>query len=353
MEQKEQLLLDILQRIAHLSPQCILPALRAPSTWHYRNKARLSVRFVRKKQAILIGFRERNNARYITVMDDCMVLNRKVSDHMAQLRAVLEQLSNPEAIVQIEVAAGDQAVALILRNVMPLTADDHAHLIAFAQQYGFTVYLQPAAHDSLVLLHAEDMNIGLTYESPEHAIKYHFQPMDFTQINSALNRCMINQVITCLELSPQDRILDLFCGLGNFSLPIARYSAAVIGVEGNAAMVARAHGNASLNNINNAQFYTADLTQVNILQQWADLSINKILLDPPRSGALEIVQQIEQINPELIVYISCNPATLARDLDCLVHTKGYILRAVGVMDMFPHTTHVESIAVLGAGCGQG
>ena len=344
IHEKQSLLLDLLQRIGRNEPETILPPLKGP-LWNYRNKARLSVRFVEKKQAALVGFREKNNPRYITEIDQCPVLNARIDSQIITMRHMLDAFEAPHSIAQIEVAAGDEDIALIFRNLSALSEHDEEKLRDFARTANFRIFLQPAGPDSVVLFYPDDGNEYLTYRLPEEDITIKFHPTDFTQVNAELNRSMIQQALVLLELEPEDVVLDLFCGLGNFSLPLARHCAKVIGVEGSDAMVLRAQMNAKANGLTNTEFFCANLEDESALAGVRELKISKMLLDPPRTGAMEIVKHIDKINPQRIVYVSCNPATLARDADILVNEHGYKLISAGVMDMFPHTAHVESIAL--------
>lgn len=348
IHEKQTQLLDLLTRTGHVLPENILPPLSG-KIQNYRNKARLSVRFVEKKQSTLIGFREKNNPRFITEINQCSVLNIKVDEAIKPLRQLLNTLSNPRSIAQIEVAAGDDAVALIFRNLEPLTSEDEALVTTFAQTHGFKIYLQPEGMDSVYLFHPPEAPEYLTYALPDHGIQFQFHPTDFTQVNAEINRAMVNQAIEHLQLTSTDRVLDLYCGLGNFSLPMAKYCASVLGIEGSQTMVKRAQENAVLNQISNVQFAMANLDDEKTFDIFTKHPIDKLLLDPPRAGALAIVQKMHKIKPRRIVYISCNPATLARDTDILVHQQGYRLVSAGVMDMFPHTAHVESMAVFEKG----
>ncbi len=340
---KETFLLDLLQRLAHVTPETLLSPLTS-EPWHYRHKARLSVRHVIKKAATLIGFREKNNPRFIADISQCPVLHHKVDKALPALRALLDSFEDLHSIAQIEVAAGDKDIALIFRNMQPLSAPDAAKLREFAEQAQMIILLQPGGPETVEIFHPPAHDGFLTYGYED--ITYRFYPTDFTQVNLNLNQQMITQALQLLDLQPQDRALDLFCGLGNFTLPMAKRCQTVLGVEGSSAMVERATHNAALNHLNNVTFYAANLEQI------ADLSaiikhqsFDKLLLDPARLGALDIVKHIQFINPARIVYVSCNPATLARDTDILVNQQGFRLKAAGVLDMFPHTTHVESMAL--------
>lgn len=345
IHEKQGLLLDLLRRVGKVEPESLLPPLSA-DRWHYRNKARLSVRYVTKKQSTLVGFREKNNPRYIAEITRCPVLHARVDAQLLPLRALIDTFDAPEQIAQVEVAAGDEDVALIFRNMAALSSADEDKLRHFGETTGFKLYLQPHGADSVTLFYdPDDSGDYLHYQLPDEQVRFRFYPTDFTQVNAGLNRLMVSRALALMDITPQDVVLDLFCGLGNFSLPLARRCAEVIGIEGSDTMVQRATMNADYNGINNARFYCADLDQPDALAAIVKHPINKMLIDPPRSGALEIVRQIDKLNPIRLVYVSCNPATLARDTDILVNHHGYRLKAVGVMDMFPHTAHVESIAL--------
>lgn len=341
---KQELLLDLLQRYAKLAPQSILEPLRGEA-WNYRNKARLSVRYVSKKGDALVGFRERDNSRFIADIHDCLILNKQVASSIDALRKLISSFTDPTTIAQIEVAAGDDEVALIFRNLAELTDEDKVKLKQFAIDYNFRIYLQPKGPDSVFLFHPETASEYLNYSLPDFSINYQFKPTDFTQVNSAINRKMVKQAIELLDLNENDKVLDLFCGLGNFSLAIAKHANYVYGVEGSQDMVERASMNMRHNSLSNAEFFACDLDQdfATLVAKFAQA--NKILLDPPRSGAYAVVKQIGQLAIERIVYVSCNPVTLARDTDILVNEFGYKLISAGVMDMFPNTAHVESIAL--------
>lgn len=345
---KEQQLLDLLSRYGHTQPQEVLPPLVAKH-WNYRNKARLSVRYVEKKQSAMVGFRERNNPRYITEIIKCPVLNAKIDKDIIHLRQLIDSLEDKLCIAQIEVAAGDDEVALIFRNLSKLQLGDELTIKQFAEQYHYKIFLQPGGPDSVYCFYPPQSSEYLNYSLPEQQIKFLFHPTDFTQVNSELNRTMVSLALQLMDLKKTDVVLDLFCGLGNFSLPMAKYCSKVIGVEGSKTMVERASMNAQLNHLSNLSFYAANLDDVHEVSKLVKQSFNKVLIDPPRSGAFEIVKQIDILNPERIVYVSCNPVTLARDTDILVNEKGYVLIKAGVMDMFPHTAHVESIALFEKG----
>jgi len=344
IQEKQTLFLDMLMRIGHCQPDALLPPLTAP-IWHYRHKARLSVRYSQKTDTVFIGFREKNNPRFITAIQHCEILHARVDEQIQALRQLIAAFDDPHSIAQIEVAAGDEEIALIFRNLSPLSTQDEEKLVAFAQTSNFRIYLQPGGPQSVVLFYPQLDNDYLTYCLPSEAITYQFHPTDFTQINAGLNRLMVPLALDLLALKPDDTVLDLYCGLGNFSLPIARHCTKVMGVEGSEAMVKRAYMNAASNGLTNVEFFSANLDDEASFHLFDGFSVNKLLIDPPRVGAVEIVKRIERINPSRIVYVSCNPATLARDAGILVNEKGYRMISAGVMDMFPHTDHVESIAL--------
>lgn len=341
---KQSLLLNLLEKYANTKPQIILNPLVADN-WHYRNKARLSVRFVTKKDEVFIGFRERNNPRLIADIHNCLILNKNVAVSLDRLRSLIKSFSSPEIIAQIELAASDSEVVLIFRNLDSLTASDEEKLKEFSLETNFIIYLQPAGPASIYLFYPLSAPEFLTYSLPEFQVTFKFKPTDFTQVNSKINRQMVKQALDLLDLNGNDTVLDLFCGLGNFTLPIAKQCLSVFGVEVSDAMVSRAEMNARLNNINNASFMACDLEKnfKTILPKLK--KANKLLLDPPRTGAFEVIKELGDLNIERIVYVSCNPATFARDADILVNKHGYKLVSVGVMDMFPNTAHVESIGL--------
>ena len=345
---KQEHLLDLLARYGHTKPNEVLPPLTS-NRWNYRNKARLSVRFVEKKNSTMVGFRERNNPRYITEISQCPVLNSKVDADIVALRQLLDSLEDKKSIAQIEVAAGDSEIGLIFRNLHPLQASDEAKLLEFAARHDYKLFLQPAGPDSIYCLYPPNADVYLHYSLPEYQIHFSFHPADFTQVNASLNRLMVKQAITLMDIKSTDKVLDLFCGLGNFSLPISRFCSDLTGIEGSKTMVERAYMNAKANNVTNVEFYAANLDDPEEVKRLSAYAFNKLLIDRPRSGALEIVKQMDALNPERIVYVSCNPVTLARDTEILTQQKGYQLIRAGVMDMFPHTAHVESIALFEKG----
>ena len=341
IEAKQRVLLDNLRRLGGVAPDAVLPPLTGPA-WGYRRKARLGVKYVRKKGRVLVGFRERHSA-LVADLQRCEVLHPSVGERIADLAALIASLEARERIAQIEVAVSDDTTALVLRNLDPLSDTDRARVAAFGRAQRLQMWLQPAGPDSAQPLEADAP--PLTYRLPEADVTLEFTPTDFTQINAAVNNAMVTSALTLLE--PQGRrVLDLFCGLGNFTLPLARQARAVVGVEGDSGLIARAVGNAARNGIGNVRFHTCDLAGPLDQEPWIGEGFDRVLLDPPRSGALEVLPALGRLGAERVVYVSCHPATLARDVGLLVQQHGYRLQAAGVMDMFPHTAHVESIALL-------
>lgn len=350
-EHKQSVLLEHLQHQAGLGVDdfSLLPPMAGASDVDYRRKARLAVRHVRKKGGTLVGFREKAST-FITDMRDCRVLVPALSGLIVPLRALLTDMRAGAAIPQIEVAAGEPAdsldpsqVALVLRHLAPLPEADREALRGFAAEYGVRWYLQSGGPRTIIPLDEDKGEARLHYRLPDFDLRMAFHPMDFTQVNGDINRRMVRLAIELLDLSGEHRVLDLFCGLGNFTLAAARHCAAVHGVEGSGEMVRRGYENARLNDIDNVTFQAADLTGHLRDQDWTREAWDRVLLDPPRSGAAELIPLIGELKPEKVVYISCNPVTLARDTALMI-AQGYRLEQAGIMDMFPHTAHVESIA---------
>ncbi len=337
---KQQTLMEQLERIGGVEPAEILPPLTGPR-WGYRHKARLGVRYVKAKGRVLVGFREKHSG-FIVDMDRCEVLHPAIGERIGEIAELIQSLQARQRIPQIEVAVGDDVAALVFRHLEPLVEGDLCRLKAFGERNGLHIYLQPAGPESVTLLWPEISQ--LVYRLPEFQVEFCFLPTDFTQVNSELNRAMVSRAVALLEPRSDERVLDLFCGIGNFSLPLARMAAEVVGVEGDPALVRRAQENAVRNGLENVFFRVADLAEETVTG-WGKRNFHKILLDPPRSGALEILPQLKAFGAVRIVYVSCNPATLARDAGELVNRYGYHLLSAGVMDMFPHTAHVESIAL--------
>lgn len=339
---KQQTLQEQLQHFATTLPKQWLTPLTGPE-FHYRHKARLGVRYVIKKDSVLVGFREQQS-RYLANIWHCKTLAEPVASLIAPLRETLMQLKAKQDIAQIEVAIGDEKTTLVIRNLVELDANDCQQLIEFGKNNSVSIVLQPNKPQPLQKLYPNDDDLYLFYRLPEYHLTFWFHPFDFTQINPAINRAMVSLALKHLDIQSTDKVLDLFCGLGNFTLPISKFAKSVVGIEGSEDMVARAKMNASRNNIFNAEFFAADLTQT-IQAEWMQQKYDKLLLDPARSGAAEILEHIPLWYPERIVYVSCNPATLARDIGIIVK-YGYQLEKAGIINMFPQTNHVESIAVL-------
>ena len=340
---KQRVLEDNLARIGNVEPETLLSPIHGPY-WGYRHRARLSVRQVAGRGGALVGFRERR-AHRIVDMDSCEVLPSRISDLISPLRELVSELVLGSRIPQIEVAVGDEGDMLTLRVLDPLPDTDVAQLRAFSAHYGVDIQVQPGGPDSIHPLHPAASR-PLFYRLPEFDLTLRFGPSDFTQVNFIVNRVLVRRAIALLQLRGGVRVADLFCGLGNFTLPIARRGASVVGVDGSAELLARADENARSNGLaHRVQFIAADLFQgpAAVLAQLG--RFDHMLIDPPRDGAHTLVHALDRDGPERIVYVSCNPATLARDASVLVHDKGYRLCAAGVVNMFPHTAHVESIAL--------
>lgn len=342
LKHKSESLAELLSRVGQVSPNRWLPPLTGPTSG-YRRRARLGAKFVpRKGDRVLVGFRERF-APFIADIDRCEVLDVRVGERLSDLATLIRSLDIPDRIAQIEVAAGDDEVGLVFRNLRPLSPTDRDKLIAFGKAHQILMFEQPGNEQTVAPVGHTQSRIH--YSLPEFDLRLAFSPTDFTQINAAINRQMVHQAIELLALDPTHRVLDLFCGLGNFTLPIARQAAEVIGVEGADSLVERGRENALLNEIDNVTFSAADLTDTNSQPLQSFGKMDRVLLDPPRSGALEVLPAVAALGAERIVYVSCGPATFARDAGELVHTHGYQLEAVGVMDMFPHTSHAEAMGL--------
>ncbi|TWG94550.1 23S rRNA (uracil1939-C5)-methyltransferase [Luteimonas sp. J16] len=343
---KQRVLLENLERIGHVSAGSVLPPLTG-GAWHYRRKGRFSVRRVEKKDKTLVGFRERD-PRFVADLHECHTVVPGVAELVVPLSRLVDGLQARREVPQVEFIVGDpepefDGVALVFRHLQPLCEADLAALRQFGQRHRVAIHLQPRGVDSVH---------PLWPHRPRHAfrlapwdITLSFRPLDFIQVNARLNEAMIARALELLDLRPGERVLDLFCGLGNFTLPIARSAAEVVGVEGEAGLVARARDNAALNGLGNAAFHAADLTRDQRGTPWMRQGFDKLLLDPPRSGAIEVLKQLPLERFGRIVYVSCHPGSLARDAGYLVNERGWRLVSAGVMDMFPHTAHVESIAL--------
>lgn len=343
IEHKQATLLEHLHYIGHAKPLHTLPPVIGDMAY-YRRKARLSCHYAIKEQKILIGFYEKNS-RHVADITHCSVLHRSMMPLVAALKLFIPSLSCYQDIPHIDISAGDDKTAIILRHLKDFTKEDKNKLVHFATKKQIDIYLQPGTTQSIYKFWPQDANDFLTYTLVNQKVKINFHPADFIQINGQLNQKMVDLSIALLEPKPHEKILDLFCGLGNFSLPLATLCAFVIGVEGDEYMVEKAKNNAMQNHISNAAFYQANLNKENFFQDaWAAHAVDKIILDPPRCGAKNIIQHIAHFKAKRILYISCDPATLARDTKALL-LQGYVLSKAGILDMFTHTQHVESIAV--------
>jgi len=339
---KQKTLMEQMNHFGHIEPEQWIEPMTGP-LWGYRRKARLGVKHVPKKERVLVGFREKGTP-YLALLDKCEVLDPRIGTRLGELGIMIATLAAYNRIAQIEVAMDDKHTALVFRNLDPLSESDQKLLIAYGQKNDLWIYLQSGGPDTITAIWPTSPQLSYT---PEPDVNLIFEPSDFTQVNDTINQNMIQRAMALLEVCAEDRVLDLFCGLGNFSLPLAKRVNALVGVEGDAALVKNAQNNAKLNQLDNATFEQADLTKTALKDySWAKGGFNKILLDPPRSGAFEVLPQLVDLGAERIVYVSCNPATLARDAGELVHKHGYTLVSAGIMDMFPHTSHVESIALL-------
>jgi 23S rRNA (uracil1939-C5)-methyltransferase len=338
---KQSQLTENLARIGGVSPAQWLPPLTG-SVWGYRRRARLGIKDVTRKGRVLVGFRERA-APYIAELRQCPVLAPPVDRLLESLGALVQSLSIPNRIPQAEVAVGEGACVVVLRNLDPLTAADHQRLVDYEQVHGVRMYLQPGGPGTVVPVAGSAAQ--LHYTLPQFDITVQFEPTDFVQINGELNRKMVTRAIELLACQSGDQLLDLFCGLGNFSLPLARTAASVTGVEGDTGLVQRARENAERNGLTNVAFHAADLFGDVSGAPWASRAYDRVLIDPPRAGAREVLPLVARSGARRVLYISCHPGSLARDAGLLVNEHGFALTAAGVMDMFPHTAHVEAIAV--------
>ncbi|WP_410497665.1 23S rRNA (uracil(1939)-C(5))-methyltransferase RlmD [Chitinibacter sp. S2-10] len=340
---KQRILEDNLQRIGHVTPQSILPAIYGPA-WGYRHRGRLSVKNVVKKGTVLVGFHEKRSS-FIADMHECHILPKHVSDQLPALRELVKGLSIFDRMPQIELAVGANVTVLVFRNMEDINDADFALFKAYADQWQVQIWLQPKGPDTAYPLYPLDAP-ALTYLMPEFNIEMPFKPTEFTQVNHGINRVMVERAVKMLDPQPGERIADMFCGLGNFTLPIARSGAQVLGMEGSQQLVERAFEGAKHNGLD----HLTDFTMANLFDmnpEWLEKlgAFDKMLIDPPRDGALSLCQAISADNgPKRIVYVSCSPSTLARDADILVNEKGYTLKTAGIINMFPHTAHVESIA---------
>ena len=343
---KQRVLLENLERIGHVQPQTVLAPL-TDAAWGYRRKGRFSVRRVEKKDKTLVGFREQD-PRFVADLSECHSVLPAIGERIGALSRLVDSLDARREIPQIEFIAGDPApdfdgVALVFRHMQPLSDGDRDKLAGFGREHRFAIFLQPGGIDSVHALWPADPR--LAFRLPQWDIELQFRPLDFIQVNAGLNGHMIARAIGLLDAQAGDRVLDLFCGLGNFTLPLARSVREAVGVEGDAGLVRRARENAARNGLANAHFHAADLARDLRGEPWMREGFDRLLLDPPRSGADVVLKQLPFKGLKRIVYVSCHPGSLARDAGYLVNERGWTLQAAGVMDMFPHTAHVESIAL--------
>ncbi|TXG78503.1 MAG: 23S rRNA (uracil(1939)-C(5))-methyltransferase RlmD [Rhodocyclaceae bacterium] len=340
---KQRLLEDNLWHLGRIKAEQLYAPIHGPA-WGYRYRARLSVRLVVKKGGVLVGFHERKSS-YVADIGQCDILPAHVSAMLLPLRELVGAMTIRDRLPQIEVAVGDQATVLVLRILEPLAVADEDRLRQFADRFGVVFYLQPQGPASAYRF-CPLPGPPLAYDLPEFDVKHAFSPTEFTQVNSAINRVLVRRALSLLDPQPGDHVADLFCGLGNFTLPIARCGARVVGVEGNGELVRRATENAVANGLDQRVDYRLANLFTTTPESLAALGhFDKMLIDPPREGALELVKSLSRERPRRLVYISCSPATLARDAAILVNQQGYRLRGAGVVNMFPQTSHVESIAL--------
>jgi 23S rRNA (uracil1939-C5)-methyltransferase len=338
---KQQALADSLERIAGVVPERWLPPIAGPE-WAYRRRARLSSRFVESKGRTLVGFRERGRP-YVADLKTCQILGAPVGELIEPLATLIGGLERAREIPQVEVAIADTATALVVRHLAPMGDTDRAALKSFGAAHGIDFYLQAGGYDTLEPL--VEPARALEYTLPEHEVTIRFGAGDFIQVNAEVNRQLVGRAMELLAPGTDERFIDLFCGLGNFSLPLARRCGTVTGVEGDERLVRGAVENAARNGITNAGFHTADLFSGIAGAAWAEGRYDGVILDPPRAGARELIPAIDAWRPSRVLYISCHPGTLARDTGLLVGTHGFRLAAAGIADMFPHTAHVESVAL--------
>jgi 23S rRNA (uracil1939-C5)-methyltransferase len=341
IDAKQHVLMENLSRIGHVQPGRVLEPL-TDAAWGYRRKGRLSVRYVEKKGRTVIGFRE-SNPRFVAELGECHTLLPELGMRLPAVTALVESLDGKRVIAQIEFIAGDGPVALIFRNLESLSEADLERMRDFARVSGFAIFLQPGGTDSVRPLWPGQ--VELSFAIPEFGLSLAFRPLDFIQVNAGLNQKMIARALELLDPCAGDRVLDLFCGLGNFTLPLARRAGRVVGVEGDPGLIERARENARRNGLDNVEFHAADLAKDLASEPWMRAGFEKLLVDPPRAGAAEVLAQLPLKGIGRIVYVSCHPASLARDAGFLVRERGYELVAAGAMDMFPQTAHVESIAL--------
>jgi len=347
---KQRTLEDNLWHLSKVKAENIMRPMYGP-TWGYRFRARLSVRHVEKKGTVLVGFHERASS-YVADIRYCHILPPHLGGMLMPLRELVGSLSIYNQMPQIEVAVGEETTALVLRIMAPLSAKDEELVKAFADEWGIQWWLQPKGPDTVYPFYPLDRE--LYYTLPEFGVRMPFKPTDFTQVNHQINRALVHKALTLLEVQPQDRVADLFCGLGNFTLPLATQAREVVGIEGSTVLTTRALENAKANGLDaKTTFYTRNLFEVTSGDLVELGAFDRMLIDPPRDGAIALALALAELResgrtdflPKRIVYVSCSPSTLARDAGILVHRAGYVMKKAGVVNMFPHTSHVESIGV--------
>ena len=343
LEFKQHSVLETLRRIGNVVPLNVYPPL-VHKVWGYRRRARLAVKYVAKKGRALVGFRE-HGAPYVADMWSCEVLHPSIASLIAPLSHLISDFSIKDKVPQVECSVAENATALVFRVLAPPSESDLRKLAEFAESYSVRVYLQSKGLDTVAPLNDQVFNQPLSYVLPPYGVTLEFSPIDFIQVHSEINQKMVQQAITWLQLSSKDKVLDLFCGLGNFSLPVAKQVAEVLGIEGDDGLVDRAFQNAKLNHITNIHFQKENLFEVDASCDWLCRHWDAVIIDPPRAGAREVIEHIGKVSPNKILYVSCHPGTLARDADVLVNKLGYQLERVNVINMFPHTGHVETMAL--------
>jgi 23S rRNA (uracil1939-C5)-methyltransferase len=341
---KERELRESLGRLARVEPRAWLAPLAGPA-WGYRRRARLGAKYVDRKERVVVGFRERGRP-YVADLRSCEVLVPQAARLIGPLAELIGSLEIRRRLPQVELAAGDDAIALVLRVLSAPCAGDIERLGEFAVRHGVRIYLQPGGLATVEALPGADAAVPLHYRLPDFGLELEFAPNDFIQVNAPVNQALVARAVELLAPDGAASVLDLYCGLGNFTLALARRAASVVGVEGERALIERARHNARRNGLANAEFHCADLARPGGLGPWAAGRYTHVLLDPPRMGAREILPLLARLEPRRLLYISCHPGSLARDLGVLVHEHGFALDAAGVVDMFPHTAHVESVALL-------
>jgi 23S rRNA (uracil1939-C5)-methyltransferase len=339
---KQQQLIQALERLGKVTPRQILAPITA-APWHYRRRARLGVKFIASQNRVELGFRQAGSDKIATI-DECAILMPPFNNMMPMLTELISSLSVAKRIPQIELLAGDKNNGINFHILVPTKEDDRQKLLAFGERYSLIIYTQSEGVDTVKAL--SESESGLFYRLPDYDLELEFLPSSFLQVNSVVNEKLISLTLGLLQLDGSQKVLDLFCGLGNFTLPLAKKCAQVVGVEGNERAVLMAEKNCLANNITNAEFYVTDLADSKRDRRWQNQKYDAVLLDPPRSGAANILSAVARTGAKRIVYVSCHPGSLARDVGILVNDYGYTLEVAGAVDMFPQTSHLESIVLL-------